>query len=113
MFPVDPNLRYLIRFNFRRSTLCPGRNCPRSREIRDYEGLLVAHEPCWTCPDVRLEEAMGSPLGQLVRASFDLETALELKLQIGEDDVRADVWAGLKTVREERALWEDVQARNK
>ncbi len=92
-WPETPSLRFLVHWALRRDELCDPGLC---HDAPDGGGR------CDHCPLDRLDAAQASGAGQQLRRAIDLQMALKLGFRIGLDEIRADEFAALFILGEER-----------
>ena len=94
-------MRFLIHWALRREELCDPDLCP---DAPDDGGR------CGHCPLDKLDAAQSSEAGMLLRRAIGLRAALKLGVRIGLDEIRADEFAALVKLEEEKAEFEREKA---
>jgi hypothetical protein len=60
------------------------------------------YERCRTCVQAKFYSGLATPVGELLLRVFDLESALAMRMAVTMDDVTAEEFWALKTLRHER-----------
>jgi hypothetical protein len=85
----------------RRDQLCPGPG--ECSYVLMEDPLATADSPrCEDCPLSLLEDYLGSPAGQLIRAAIDLDFALQAGVSISLKEITYAEFLLLRSLTEER-----------
>lgn len=95
----------------RRDQLCPGPGeCPDV--FMANPAANAASPPCQECPLSLLDDYLGSPAGQLIQQTIDLEFALQAGVTVTLKDITYPEFLLLRFLSQERNRYQEEIMRN-